>query len=525
MKSAALLTTFFLFSSYTVFAQSGVLDLGFDVDGIQTTDIGSLNDNGNDLALQADGKIVVVGMASNINESDFAVLRYLPNGSLDSSFHFDGIVTLDFDTAIDQPDQALTVVIQPDGKIVVAGCATIQGNYDLGIARFNTDGSLDNSFDGDGVRTIHFGITGGHNEVFDAKIDGNGKITMAGYTQTASSGKNFALFRLNSDGSTDSSFGNAGLVNTDFSGLEDIAYSLVILNDGRIAAAGSSVAITTTDYALAMYSSSGQPDNSFSADGKLTTDFGASFDVAYDLVQQGDGKLVAAGYSYVFADKDFSIARYSLTGQLDPNFDTDGKNTVDINGSSNDDEAHALTIQPDNKILVGGFALNGTSQNLGMARYDFDGSLDGSFGAGGKVITDILTSPNDVISAMAVQSTDLKLIVAGTAGVASRDIVLARYTTGLNIGITEFTFSDHVLIYPNPIEEMALLQYTLLNTENITIQLKNMEGKIVSTIVNEQTQSPGVYEQKIQLPNHLSSGIYFIVVASAHGSVAVKILH
>jgi uncharacterized delta-60 repeat protein len=514
---------FFIFLSFVVssYGQFGILDNTFSTDGLQVTQLDSSDENGLDMKIQADGKIVVAGITVTNYVFDFIITRYLPDGTPDSTFDNDGILILDMDTS-HSTDVGYCLDIQNDGKIVVAGTAYVNSDADFAVCRLNPNGSLDASFDGDGIRIIPAGLTGGDNEVFAIKIDANGKIILGGYVSSASTNKNFALYRLNPDGSTDTTFGNGGLTYTNFFGMDDMVNSIAILNDGRIVAAGSANIVTTTDYALAMYTSNGFLDHSFSADGKVNTDFGANSDIAWEVVQQGDGKLLVAGSSRMSGDKDLSIARYHLTGSLDSTFNMNGKYTY---GTGDDDEFKTLLIQPDNYIVAGGYTSTGTQKDLAMMRFDFYGNPDTSFGNNGMVITDVLSSGEDFIAGMEIQNSDLKLVVAGTAGTISPDIAVARYTTGMTIGIAEFGIDQDVHLYPNPVVEFAKINFSLIQPEKISICLQDMQGKIIQQFIINEEQHLGVFTYEIQLPQNLSPGIYFVILSTESGSIPIKIVH
>ncbi|HTF05507.1 MAG TPA: delta-60 repeat domain-containing protein, partial [Bacteroidia bacterium] len=135
-----LTATICLLTSYTASAQPGALDLTFDGDGRVTVPvIAGADDNGYSVAIQSDGKIVVAGVTSTGPSDDFAVVRFSADGSLDSTFDTDGVVT----TVIGSSSAIMEVVIQSDGKIVVAGYNDNGGNFDFAVVRYNSNGSLD----------------------------------------------------------------------------------------------------------------------------------------------------------------------------------------------------------------------------------------------------------------------------------------------------------------------------------------------------------------------------------------------
>ncbi len=343
-----------------------------------------------------------------------------PAGSLDTSFDTDGKLTTAIGT---DDDSARAIAIQSDGKIVAAGYSWNGTDYDFALARYNTDGSLDTSFDTDGKVTTAFGT--GDDSARAIAIQSDGKIVAAGYSWNGTD-YDFALARYNTDGSLDASFDTDGKVTTAFGTMNDIAVAIAIQSDGKIVAAGSSWndANQYYDFALARYNTDGSLDTSFDTDGKLTTAFGSFNDEAYAIAIQSDGKIVAAGYSSNGANDDFALARYNTDGSLDTSFDADGKLTTAI-GASNA-QAYAIAIQSDDKIVAAGYSSNGANLDFTLARYNTDGSLDTSFGADGKLTTAIGTS-YDFTTAIAIQS-DGKIVAAGYLSYgAPNDFALARY--------------------------------------------------------------------------------------------------
>ena len=248
------------------FNPDGSLDTSFGTDGIVMTDVAGPWDEGQALAIQADGRIVVVGSSDSVGDaSDFAIVRYHPDGSLDTGFGDDGKVILDLGSP---EDYGSDVAIQSDGKIVVSGTA----GDDLVLARLLADGSLDAGFASQGTFTRDVGFSGNA-----LKIQADGKIVVAGDGYTSYTGSILGLARLSSDGSLDLTFGNQGVVTTDFTpGMnryDDFGTDVIIQADGRIIAAGSTETASGWDFAVARYHPDGRLDSSFGAGGLVTTDF------------------------------------------------------------------------------------------------------------------------------------------------------------------------------------------------------------------------------------------------------------
>jgi uncharacterized delta-60 repeat protein len=394
----------------------GSLDSTFSGNGKQMTHFGPVGDRfarAHGVALQEDGKIVVVGIA---DFSDFAIARYNPDGSLDRTFSSDGRQRTDFGTG---QNSANGVAIQADGKIVVVGTAAFG---DFAVARYNANGSLDTSFSGDGKQTTDFfGNGDGANAV---AIQGNGRIVSVGSALGNRPSSDLALARYNPNGSPDTSFSGDGKQTTQFqAGLGDVAAKSVALQgDGKIVAVGGGIEFNQ-EFVLARYSPNGSLDPSFSGDGKQTTSVGLGNAGASAMALRPDGKIVAVGEAYVGPNVGFALARYNPNGSLDTGFSGDGKQTTSFGGG--DEEAHAVALQADGKIVTVGRvgSLGVLEGDFAIARHQPDGSLDPSFSGNGKRTTDF--GGLDDANAAVVQGNG-KIVAAGQGGDAE-DFALARY--------------------------------------------------------------------------------------------------
>ncbi len=419
-------------------AVDGDLDPTFGTDGKVLTDFDHSTDIANAVAIQADGKLVVVGttyLNNDFSDENFAVARYNPDGTLDKTFGVGGKVQTDFPglAAV-----ASSVVVQPDGKIVVAGGAfplfTFAGDFK--VARYNPDGSLDTSFGDGGIVTTTF-PEGSY--ASDVALQTDGKIIAAGtvfvdFDPGESSNTDFALARYNPDGTPDATFGNGGQVSTDFLGMEDDAFSVLIQPDGKIVAVGSANdPATFYDFAAVRYLSNGSIDTTFGVAGKVHTDFGdQNFDRARSAALQPDGRIVAAGFaiSQNGGVQNFAVARYTSNGVLDTSFGTDGMMQIDFGSCCQ--SANKVLLDPNGKIITVGYANTESSDSdFLLARLTSDGSLDPTFGAAGKVRTSFgdlnggangaVFQPDGKIVAVGFQATGLELFA---------DFALARYLEG-----------------------------------------------------------------------------------------------
>jgi uncharacterized delta-60 repeat protein/uncharacterized repeat protein (TIGR01451 family) len=385
-------------------AAPGELDPSFGGgDGKVVTDFGGFYDESRGMVLQPDGRIVTVGLTQNpvSGDIDFALVRYNPDGSLDAGFGDGGKVTTN---VRGDEDYADGVAVQPDGRIVVVGRTSDPQtlNPQFTVVRYNADGTLDTGFGAGGTVVTDFG-TGGPSEASAVKLQAGGKIVAAGM-----SGSDFAVARYNADGTLDTGFDGDGKVTTSFAGGAASAFDVALQSDGKIVAVGRSgynYPANASDFALARYNADGSLDSGFDGDGRVTTPFGET-DVATGVAVQPDGKIVTTGYSAF----DFALARYNADGTLDTGFSGDGKVTTDF-GSGTVDGSSDLALQPDGKIVAAG----SSQTDFAVARYNLDGSLDGGFGTGGKVTTDVDNGFFDSGNAMALQP-DGKIVVSGNTG-------------------------------------------------------------------------------------------------------------
>jgi uncharacterized delta-60 repeat protein len=387
---------------------AGDLDPSFEGDGKVITDLGGEVDFAEDVAIQRDGKIVVVGWSYNERtaSSFLFVARYTPAGTLDSTFGGGGVVRTDAGGNA----SGSAVAIQDDGQIVAAGA----GN-DFMLARYNGDGRLDTSFDGDGVVFTDFGFGGGARGL---TIQPDGKIVAVGSARStaAQNSQEFAVARYNPDGSLDRGFDGDGRVMTPFTPLYDSAVDAAVQPDGKIVVGGFAgfsfpgPGSQRPDYALARYNADGSLDASFDGDGKTTSGGTCPGCFTGDLSLQAEGKILLAGGQ---------VARYNRDGSLDSAFGQGGKASPDLH-------ARAVLVQSDGKIVAAGSA----EGDFAVARLLPNGRHDLGFGASGRAVTDLRGGSDGALSA-ALQR-DRRIVLAGTAQVRTGsnqlfDVALVRY--------------------------------------------------------------------------------------------------
>jgi uncharacterized delta-60 repeat protein len=343
-------------------------------DGWVGTDFGDGPDWATDVAIQADGRIVAAGTAGF---NRFAVARYEADGTLDSTFGGDGRVVTDFSTG-SREEAAQGVVVQPDGRIVVAGWSWSQSPR-FAVARYQTDGGLDPTFGGDGKVTTNFGGGGEHAQ--DLALQANGRIVVVG-----SVGLDFGVARYLIDGTLDPMFGGDGMVTTSLTPPAwsfDWANAVAIQPDGNIVVAGEAgspyYVLTRSgggeqrrggQMALVRYRPNGTLDPGFSGDGKVMTNFTPKLDTANEVAIQLDGRIVAGGTAGEGEpprfDSKFAVVRYHPEGGRDASFSGDGKLTTNFTPSFED--GTGLAIQADGNIVVAGRAA-GSGSRFALVRY------------------------------------------------------------------------------------------------------------------------------------------------------------
>jgi uncharacterized delta-60 repeat protein len=343
------------------FNADGTPDLSFGSTGRVTVPVGDGDDVGRAVAIDASGRIVVVGYTFiSGGDSDFALARLNPDGSLDLSFGTGGVVVTPYGTGA---DQAHCVAVYSSGKIVIAGTADV-GGVVFALAQYSADGSLDGSFGTVGKVTTPIGAGAIAN---DLAIDGAGRIVVAGSSQNANGNSRFTVARYTTGGILDGSFGTGGIVSTAMSS-GDIGNGVAIDALGRIVTAGYS-SINGSDFSLARYSDNGDLDTSLGAFGTVSTDFALnSADFGMSVLVDELGRIIVAGHTSLAGSEGFALTRYLTDGSLDPSFGSGGK--VATFFGITQDQANSISIDDRGRLILAGFTSKGAGDfDFAIARY------------------------------------------------------------------------------------------------------------------------------------------------------------
>jgi uncharacterized delta-60 repeat protein len=388
-------------SSFASANTPGTLDTNFNAVGIALTQIGSSSE-AHDVVIQPDGKVIVAGSAVVAGNRDFALARYNADGTLDPGFSTDGIVTAGLGTGV---DICYAVALQADGKIV---CAGLRGqDRSIGLIRFNTDGSIDNSFGSFGRFSV--AIASLESWANDIVIQPDGKILVSAHVDNGGIDYRVGVVRILPNGGLDLSFANGGVLTQSFAIGGSFSNALALQPDGKIVVGGTYIRPTgREDFLVLRYLGDGTPDTSFDGDGIVITDFNDAWCSVSKVLVQADGKIVATGMQY--GGGFVAIARYLPDGALDTTFDGDGRVIYSGGGSP---WINAVAVQTDGKIVTAGQIVENVERKLLLVRHNADGSLDTGFGSGG--ISTQFATGNDEVLGLAIQA-DGKLVAAGRGG-------------------------------------------------------------------------------------------------------------
>ncbi len=467
---------------------AGVLDATFGADGKVIVDFGNSFDQARAVAVQADGKTLVVGSSSpNLSvNADFAIARLNVDGTLDTTFGTGGIVTTDIAGGA---DEAVGVVIQGDGRIVVGGYgANGAAGNDFVLVRYDTDGAIDSTFGSAGRVTIDLG---GADVASDLTSLADGSLLLVGSTQT-NAARNIALAKVNSSGALDGSFGNAGRAVFDLGG-DDVIYGAAQDSGGNIVVAGSGgTPPGGTVSFVARLTAAGALDTTFSTDGVAPIDFAGGPDELRDVAVDSADRIVAVGtvgtgFTGALLERvgDYVVARLTTQGGLDPSFGVGGITVT--NFGNNAERAYAVDLDAQGRVIVAGasgdpdapaLAEGSFNSNFAVLRYTDAGTLDTSFGQGGQVLSDLVALFDE--GRAVTRTSDGRIVVAGQAGNT------APTRGGSDFGIIRLTETDTPFVSVTPTSGVeggsATFNIVLSSTsaDTVTVNYATADGTAVN---------------------------------------------
>lgn len=499
-----------------VSGQNGLPDPAFGGGpGYVTTDFGNNFNMAFSVAIDNNGKIVAAGSTRTPEGddlgADFLMARYNEDGSLSPDFGNNGLVITDINGA--SSDVATKVILQPDGKILVAG-RTHDGatftNYAIAVVRYQPDGTLDAGFGIQGKSVIPYDSRDDYSYDVSMALQPDGKIIVSGSTYMHSEpyGHNlYMTIRLTPEGEIDPTFGGNGKVITSLGqGLSGNPGAVVVQPDGKIVVGGSVEGPfqAFVDFAMVRYESNGALDQSFGNNGIVFTPVGegAGIDWIEDMAALPDGKILAAGNAILANDWERgAIVRYNPDGSLDNSFGTQGIVLTDINTYKA--SVYGIAVKADSTIIICGSNLDQQTggYDLFVAKYAPDGGFpSANFGFYNTAITDV--SFLDFCGAVAIQSNG-NIIVAGFTGDEfHQDFIVARYLDDVVNGKPEIDHENAPEIFPNPVSD--ILKIRIKDAQDLSIVILNIEGKEVFS------SRLGSLLNQFDLGN-LRSGIYMIL--------------
>jgi uncharacterized delta-60 repeat protein len=498
-------------------AQDGQLDISFGDNGLVRTDVNNLFDVFKAIEVQPDGKIVVVGHTSTASTAnkESLIVRYNPDGSLDTSFGANGFIIAGFTTGFDTLN---AVALQSDGKIVVGGYAGL----DFVLARYMPNGQQDFSFGNNGIvfTNFHETIVGSTQDRINCiAIQDDGKIFVGGYAKYFSNYP-YAIIKYNADGTVDESFGINGrtLVNHDFgiaTGYNEIN-DILLTEDGKIYAVGEQGEFSSASYnnqTITRFNSDGSIDEDFAINGKRYFDLNRN-SLFIDIEEQEDGKLVILGNDGVTV----TLVRLNENAEPDSAFSENGRVTPTLSSlGATASFAKSVSIQQDGKIMISCNA-NGTdgAQSV-VLRYLQNGVLDSNFSNSG-IFNYLVGDGYQGGSFSALQSNNL--IVGGDyndSSTTTTDLYLFRISSP---SLSTDNFLDSKIeIFPNPVfDNLYITTNGLAN--DLKFRLYSINGKEIK-INSTSFPSDNLIEMNV---SHLARGTYLMVIDTNALNTVKKII-
>ncbi len=469
----------FVFTASIIFASTatqlraadGALDTTFGTSGKTTVSFGSGQDTAYGGYLQTDGKMLVVGGVRPGATEDFGVARFNSDGSVDTGFGTSGIYSLDVTAG--RTDRATAVGVQSTGKVIVGGYTrTVSQSDNFTLIRLTSTGALDTTFGTSGIFTLDLG--GASDRAFCLKVLSDDKILLAGWASNAGD-LDYAVIRVNAEGTLDTTFGTSGKTIVNVGNVQDTANAITTDSAGRIIISGISASSGGNYmYTLLRFSSSGALDTTFDGDGIVTGNFsGSTTDNFLGVTVDANDKIIAVGYSSS-SGSPAVIARFTTSGALDTTFNTTGYRLVDV--STNTEQFLTVMLQADGKIIAGGTYVNGSASDTLLARFTTAGALDSTFGSSGLTTTSLGANSDGIVALGSQSSGKIVAAINSAASSGTDDFGVARFeNTGVSIpAITSATYNANTGV-------LAVTATNLTTGDTIAVSKLTLSGEGAST--------------------------------------------
>lgn len=511
------LVLFFISMSNILFAQAGLLDPSFVNGGSLITYLQGSKTAAMDVAVDSQSNIYVSGIAGerDYSDGDFVVVKYSPNGTIDSSFGQDGVASIDFG---EDDEYGTTIEIQKDGKIVVAGTQAISLHGRIAVTRLNSNGTIDESFGNDGKLLFNPQSYSYYGWIQDMLIQHDGKILLGGFSYNGAD-KDYLIIRLNIDGSFDETFASHEVIyNTDGTlmlrlnnNTDEFVHKMMVTDDSSIILVGKS----DLNPEIIKLTQNGKIDSTFGEDGSVSIsmrllEFGEEIaGDGFSGALQSDGQILIAGYDDVYEQterNDFAVARLTSDGELDESFGSDGYAYIDYAGGN--DWGRDILVDSTDKILVSGdFDIregSGVDFRKGIARLTADGYMDNSFDIDG-----MAHSLQGEIGKSMAFSPDSAVVLVGTSN--SNGFYVSKFLTYSNttdVEKVEMNPDRFELLqnYPNPFNPSTTIRFSIPEKGNVSLKIYDILGKEITTLVNG-VKTKGSYSIQFNGSN-ISSGVY-----------------
>ncbi len=409
-------------------ASAAALDSTFGENGRVAVDLGIRGSRANAVVVQPDGKIVAAGSSTSTADRDFMLFRLLPDGSLDPDFNHDGTVT----TAVgSSDDEALSIALQPDGKVIAAGYSTSEKDRDFAIVRYSSDGSLDRSFGNEGMVVTPVGSS--HDEITDVAVQPDGGIVVTGAAQGAN-GRVVVLGRYLADGTPDPHFAEKGFA-LSVVGVDAQAESVALSKDGHILVSGTYSDGQRRGLMVLNFDSSGHLNQQFGEKGVAVPTDNSTFSEGYGMVVTEEGRIVVAGSVGKEGEREAALFGFTAEGQPDSSFEQNG--LLVSSAGAGDDALLDVTVAG-RTLSASGFKTTGDSREFLLVTYTQGSTQENTGGSslamqtGGQLKADALTtgfsSGKDTSTAIAAVSSTSLVAVGESEAASGSSAAVSKYT-------------------------------------------------------------------------------------------------